>query len=46
MCMDAVCSALFTPCGHLVTCSACAACLHDVCPICSAKIEQTIEVEL
>ncbi|XP_048883514.1 E3 ubiquitin-protein ligase XIAP isoform X1 [Brienomyrus brachyistius] len=42
VCMDSDISVVFTPCGHLVTCSNCSKSLSK-CPICCAVITQKIK---
>ncbi|XP_077982256.1 E3 ubiquitin-protein ligase MYLIP-like isoform X2 [Glandiceps talaboti] len=40
VCMDADVSTVFCPCGHVVCCGICAACIEE-CPLCRCSIEHT-----
>jgi len=43
ICMDAVRNVVFLPCGHVCSCSKCAAKLAQ-CPICRAQIDQKVRI--
>ena len=43
ICMDAQINTVFCPCGHMVSCSVCAANVH-LCPICRGAIEHSQHV--
>lgn len=43
ICMDAQIDTVFCPCGHMVSCSVCAASV-DLCPICRGQIEHAQHV--
>lgn len=43
LCCDADKSIVFAPCGHFMTCDACAHKISDVCPMCRARIVARVE---
>ncbi|CAH1270221.1 E3 ubiquitin-protein ligase MYLIP-like [Branchiostoma lanceolatum] len=45
VCMDEEISTVFSPCGHVVCCDECAACL-EVCPLCRTGVERTQHIFL